>query len=221
MFLLSMSSDMTMPQQKRSALASVTSRGCSEKVFVFSCDHLAFLIVHRVESLGDSEVGKFFVAFLRNHNVFRIGVPMNDSQGPSFVVGLEMGIAETPANSGDDENGQVGGSVLVGFDMPFQKLFEVPSGDEFHRHEILLANLPQMVGLNDIRVDQISHQLGFADEIVPELLNGRVFLPNQLDRDDLAETTDTTLGGLVNHAHSAFGDFSGKFVVNFVENMFH
>ena len=31
-----------------------------------------------------------------------------------------------------------------------------------------------MVGFIDIRVDQISHQLGFADEIVPELLNGDI-----------------------------------------------
>ena len=59
----------------------------------------------RSRAFSYSEVGQLDVTFLRNHDVLRVDVTMNDPQGPAFVIRLEMGIAETPADSGDDEDG--------------------------------------------------------------------------------------------------------------------
>jgi len=40
-------------------------------------------------------------------------------------------------------------------------MLKVHAAHKFHHHEILSANLAEMVGLDDVGMDQIGHQPGF------------------------------------------------------------
>jgi len=58
-------------------------------------------------------------------------------------------------------------------------------------------------GLDDVRVDQVSHQLGFADEIFDEHLLARVIRPDDFDRHPLDEIARPVLFSLINNPHAA------------------
>jgi hypothetical protein len=65
-----------------------------------------------------------------------------------------------------------------------------------------------VIGLNDVGVDQVSHQLGFPDKVVSEFLDGGLFFTDKLDRYHFAKTSDSTLHRFVNHPHSTFGNLT-------------
>ena len=64
-----------------------------------------------------------------------------------------------------------------------RELLEIHAVHKLHHHEMLTADKAEMVGLNDVRVDEVRDQPGLADEILLELLDARILLPNQLDGD--------------------------------------
>jgi hypothetical protein len=73
-----------------------------------------------------------------------------------------------------------------------------------------------MIRLDDVRVNQIGDELGFADEILDEHLLGRETRPNDFDGDPFDEFLRAVLLGLIDDAHAALKDFAGDFVVKFV-----
>src|SRR6478736_3341607 len=130
-----------------------------------------------------------------------------------------MGVAEATADAGGDEDSHVQGHLAAEFGVAFDKLFEIYAPYELHRHEVLFANLAEVVRLEDVGVDEVGHEPGLADEILLELRDARVLLANQLDGDDLAEIADSLLGGFVDQSHAAFGQFAGEFVLKLVEDV--
>ena len=103
--------------------------------------------------------------------------------------------------------------------MALEKLFEMHASNKFHDHEILSANLAQVVGLNDVGVDQIRDQSSLADEVLLELRDGRVFLTDQFDRDDLAEVSSTALHRFIDQSHAPFSDLSSQLIVQLIEDV--
>ena len=78
------------------------------------------------------------------------------------------------------------------------------------------VGLPQLVSLDDVRMDQVRHQLGFAHEILEEhLLAGEVRADN-LDRDALDEVARPALLRFIHDAHAALKYFADDFVAEFV-----
>ena len=75
-----------------------------------------------------------------------------------------------------------------------------------------------MVGLDNVRVDQVGHQLGLADEVFDELLLVGVVLANDLDRHPLDKVARAELFGLVHNAHAALENFPDDFVAEFALN---
>jgi hypothetical protein len=75
-----------------------------------------------------------------------------------------------------------------------------------------------MVGLDDVRVDQIGDELGLADEILDEHLLARVMGADDLDGDALDEITRTVLLGFIDNPHAALKDFADDFVVKLALN---
>ena len=73
-----------------------------------------------------------------------------------------------------------------------------------------------MVGLDDVGVDQVGHQLGFADEVLDELLLVGVVLADDLDGDALDEVAGAVLLGFVDDAHAAFEDLAHDLVAELV-----
>src|SRR5215212_9929661 len=104
--------------------------------------------------------------------------------------------------------------------MLLEELLEVNPSNKFHDHEILSADLPEVIGLNDVRVDQVRHQTSFADEVVLELLNRGVFLANQLYRDHLTKVSRSQLLCLVHHSHPTVGNLSRHLIMQLIENVF-
>jgi hypothetical protein len=96
------------------------------------------------------------------------------------------------------------------------ELLEVDAPDQFHGDKIDAASFAQVVGLNDVGVDQIRDQLGLADKVVDELLLVGVVLADDLDGDALDELARAVLLGFIDNSHPAFENFSDNIVPKFV-----
>ena len=75
-----------------------------------------------------------------------------------------------------------------------------------------------MIRLHDVRVDQIRNQLGFADEVLNELLLVGIVLPNHFDGDAFDELARAALLGFVHNPHAAFGQLARDLVPKLVLN---
>ena len=177
-------------------------------------DHgVALLVVHEVKCLGDAEVGELYVPFAGDHNVARSHVAVDDSQQLAIAVTLLMCVGEAPADPRHDEHCEVHRQVLLVVDVHLGELFKVYAVDELHGHEVLAVHLAKVVGLHDVGVDQVRHQLGFAHEIVAKFIDRRVLLADQLQRHHLAEVTGSMLKHLVHHAHPSGCDGGDDFQI--------
>jgi hypothetical protein len=66
------------------------------------------------------------------------------------------------------------------------ELFEVHAADQFHADEAHALRLAEMVGLHDVRVNQVGDELGLADEVLDEHLLAREIRADDLDGHALA-----------------------------------
>ena len=69
-----------------------------------------------------------------------------------------------------------------------------------------------MVGLHNIRVNQVRHQLGFADEVLDEHLLAGEARADHLDRHALDEIARPMLLPFVNNAHPALKNLADDLV---------
>src|SRR5687767_9554928 len=69
-----------------------------------------------------------------------------------------------------------------------------------------------MIGLDDIGMNQVSDELGFADEVFDEAFLGGEILANDFHRDALHEVARAVLFGFVNNSHSALEDLPDDFI---------
>jgi hypothetical protein len=75
-----------------------------------------------------------------------------------------------------------------------------------------------MIGLDDVGMDQVGHQLGFADEILDELLLVGVILADDLHGDALDKVARAMLLGLVHDAHAALENLADDLVAEITLN---
>ena len=75
-----------------------------------------------------------------------------------------------------------------------------------------------MVGLDDVGVDEVGHQLGLADEVLDELLLAGVALANDLDGDTLDEVARAMLLRLVDDPHAALKNLADDLVTQLAVN---
>src|SRR5581483_10160251 len=88
----------------------------------------------------------------------------------------------------------------------------VDAADEFHGDEVHAAGLAEVVGLDDVGMDQIRDQFGFADEVLDEGLLTGIILADDLDGNALDEVAGAELFGLIDDAHAAFEDLADDLV---------
>ena len=81
--------------------------------------------------------------------------------------------------------------------MALNKLLQVHAFDEFHHHEILASDLTEVIGLDNVGMDQICNESCLTDEVALELCDRRIFLPNNFYRDDFPEIAGPELHSLV------------------------
>src|SRR5205814_1329507 len=88
------------------------------------------------------------------------------------------------------------------------ELFEIHAPDQFHGDVIDAFGFAEVIGLDNIGVNEIGDQLGLADKIIDELFVIRVALADNLDGEALDEVARAVLLGFVNDAHAAFKDLA-------------
>src|SRR5437868_4556232 len=98
-----------------------------------------------------------------------------------------MGISEAARDPADDEHRYFNGEGLLLFVELFAELFEVDAADQFHGNEENPLRFAQMIGLNDVGVNQVGDELRLSNEIIDELFLVGVILPNDLDGNSLHE----------------------------------
>jgi len=168
--------------------------------------------MHEVEGFRDAEDGELHVALVGDHDVL-----WDDVELPAVATAFFMGVGEAAGDPGDEEGGEIHRHGASHGLVPLQELLEIYAADKLHHREILAVGLPEMVGLDDVGVDQIRHQPGLADEVILDFINGRAFLAYDYYGHDLAEIARAELLGLVNQPHAALGNLAHHLVVDFGE----
>ena len=96
------------------------------------------------------------------------------------------------------------------------ELLQVHAADQFHGDETHAVGLAQMIGLDDVRVDQVGDELGLADEILDEHLLAGEIGADDLDGDALDEIARAVLLGFIHNAHAALKNLADDFVAKLV-----
>ena len=198
-------------------LSVIWKSACSgTHVIGLAGDDFAFVVLQKAAGLGDAEVGQFHVAGEGDHDVFEADIAMDDAEGFAGVIGLGMGVSQAAGDAAGDEDGQFRGQHAVFLRQLLGELFQVHAVDQFHADEVKPARLAQMIGLDDVGVDQVGHQLGLADEILDELLLVGVILADDFHGHAFDEVARAVLLGLVNDAHAALENLADDFVAELV-----
>ena len=184
-------------------------------------DLLTLLVLQEPTRLGDAEVGQLHVALEGDHDVLGAHIPVDDTEEISIPIGLGMGVGQPTSHTRNNEHRQLDGQLPSPLLQLLAELLQVHPTDELHADVTGSAGLPEMVGLDDIGVDQVRHQLGLPDEVLDELRLPGVLLADDLDRNTLQEAPRSMLESLVDNAHSAFIDLADDFVAQFTGNGGH
>ena len=185
-------------------------------VIGFASNDFAFVIDQKAFGLGDAEVSQFYVAFEGDHDVFEAYVAMDNAKGFAIFVGFGVGIGQTPGDAADDKDSEFLRQNAAFVRKLLGKLFEVDPANELHRDEKDAARFAEVISLNDVGVDEVGDELGFADKIFDELFLVGVVLADDFDGDAFDEVARSMLFGFVNDAHSAFENFADNVVAEFV-----
>jgi len=203
-------------EQVRAFVGNLEVRLLRAHVIGFTGDDFALLVGEKTPGLGDSEIGELHVALESDHDVFEADIAVDEAEGPAIFVGLGVGIGEAASDAADDENCQFARQDAAFVSQLLGKLLEVNAPDQFHRDEVNAAGLAEMISLNDVGVDQVGDELGFADEVLDELFLVGVVLADDFDGDTLDEIAGAVLLGLIDDAHAAFENFADDVVPKLV-----
>lgn len=178
--------------------------------------NFTFLVDQKALGFCDPEIRELHVPFKGDHDVLEADVPMNNSHGTALTVCLRMCVGKAPGDPADNEHCE-----FPGKDSPFVgqllgELLQIHPPDQLHGYEKYAASLPKLVGLDNIRMDQIRDEFCLTDEVLDEVLLVGVILPDHLDSHTLDEVTSAMLLGLVNDAHAAFVNLPHDLVMKLV-----
>jgi len=99
-----------------------------------------------------AEVDDLYGAGVTDNDILRAYVAMNDSERSSGVVFFIMHVVESGGDFGYEIAGVFYWDELARFYATFVDLGERFAVNEFHDHEIVVADLPKVVNLSDVAV---------------------------------------------------------------------
>jgi len=106
---------------------------------------------------------------------------VDHSQRLTVCVALGVSVLQSPADSTDDKSGEVNGDAPPQLGVAPHELPQIFAVYELHSNVIALAYLAKLVDLDNVRMDEVGHQLGFADEHLYELVFIGKFLGDGFD----------------------------------------
>jgi hypothetical protein len=133
---------------------------------------------------------------------------MDDPQRFAVPIGLGMRIGQPAGDTAGDENRQFARQRMLFLGKLTRELLQIAAPNQLHANEVNIIGLAQMVGLDNVRMDQIGDELGLADKILDEHFLAGEIGANDLDGDAFYEIARAMLLGLVDHAHAAFKNFA-------------
>ena len=138
--------------------------------------------------LRDAEVDDLHLTFVGDEDVLRGDVPMDDLERATVVVGELVGVMEAGEGVHHDHHLVLGRDrrdlpVLHALGGPVLDAVERLAVEVLHRDEVLLRDLADLVGLDDVRMvearrdarllDQHLDELGLLDEVLTKSLDDR------------------------------------------------
>src|SRR5262249_24956828 len=96
------------------------------------------------------------------------------------------------------------------------KLFKIDAANQLHRNEEHASDFSQMIGLDDVGMNEIGDQFCFADEVINKGVLVGVILADHLDGNTLHEVAGAVLFGFIDHAHAAFEYLAYDLVPKFI-----
>ena len=207
-------------EEVRAGVGDRVARLLGREILVLPRDDLAFLVIHQVEGLRDAEVRELHVALVGQHDVLGADVAVDDIEMPAVAITLGVGVGEAACDARDDEGREIDRNLAAELPVLLQEVLEIHTPHKFHHHEILSAGLPKVVGLDDVGMDEVGNEPGLADEVILELLDGRILLANQLNGHDLAEIARAPLQRFEDKAHPTLGNLPSHLIVELAEDVF-
>ena len=126
-----------------------------------------------------------------------------------------MRVGKSASDPRGDKNSQFLWQLSILFLKLVDELLQVRPLDQLHADEvILLLGFAEVIGLDDIGMDKIGHQLGFPDEVLNKEFLGGKALTNHLDGHPLHELIRPVLLRLIDDPHTAFEDCINNLVAN-------
>ena len=143
---------------------------------------------------------------------------MNDAQRLAVLVGFGVRVGQAARDPAGDEHGEFLWQHTAFVGQMAGELLQIHAANQFHGDETNAVGFAEMIGLDDVRVDQIGDELGLADEILDEHLLARVMGADDLDGDALGEIARAVLLGFIDNPHAALKDFADDFVLKLALN---
>ncbi len=175
-------------------------------------DHLAFLLFEEAAGLGNSEVGEFHVPFEGDEDVFETDIAVDDPERMTFRIAFGMGVCQSARHPADDEHRKIDRQLPALVLMLIEERIEIDAADQLHGDEQPSLRLSEVVGLDDVGVDQIGHQLRLANEVLGERGLPGELGPDHFHRDPLSEPVCPQLFRLIDDAHPALREFAEDLV---------
>ena len=152
--------------------------------------------VRKPARLGDAEIRHLHVALERNHDVLETHVAVDDAQRFAVLVGLGVRVGQPARDAAGDEHGQFLRQLAFPVGELARELLQIHAANQFHADETNAVGLAEMIGLDDVRVDQVGDELGLADEVLDEHLLAGEIRADDFDGHALDEFARAVLLGL-------------------------
>ncbi len=127
-----------------------------------------------------------------------------------------MGVSQAARDAAGNEHGQFLGQRAAFVGELMRELFQVHAPDQFHRNESHAVRLAKLVGLDDVRVNQVGDELGLADKILEEHFLAGEIGADDFDGDAFDKSARAVLLGFIHDAHAALKNFADDFIAEFV-----
>lgn len=170
----------------------------------------------RTPGFGNPEIGQLHVALEGDHDILEADIAMDDAEGLAVLVGLGVGVGEAARDAAGDEHRQFERQLFAFVAQLMGELFEVDAPDQFHGDEEHAIGFTEVIGLNDVGVDEVRYQFGLADEVFDESFLAGVVGAHHLDGDALDEVARAPLLGFIHDAHAALENLPDDIVTKFV-----
>jgi len=156
------------------------------------------------------------IAFKCDHDVFKAHVAMNDAHRLVILVSFVVRVSKSARDAAGDEHREFFGQNAFLLGQLMRELFEIHAANQFHCDKTQAVRFAELVGLDDVRVNQIRDELGFADKIIHEHFLTAKIRANDFDGDTLDEIARAVLFRFIDNAHATLENLPGDFIAKFV-----